>query len=49
MLECLNPDEPMLPGKTYRFRASIRSRPPIWYQERLVTSSRCLCKCMRFL
>jgi hypothetical protein len=34
-LECLNPDDPLRPGKTYYFRASIRSRPPIWYRERL--------------
>ena len=35
-LECLNPDEPLHPGKTYYFRASIRSRPPVWYTDRLI-------------
>lgn len=35
-LECLNPDDPLRLGKTYRFRASIRSRPPVWHRDRLV-------------
>ncbi|MFO1432820.1 MAG: SUMF1/EgtB/PvdO family nonheme iron enzyme [Candidatus Competibacteraceae bacterium] len=35
-LECLNPDEPLRPGKTYTFRATLRTRPPVWYQDRLV-------------
>ena len=37
-LECLNPAEPLEVGQTYYFRASIRSRPPIWYTERLVVT-----------
>ncbi|NEO33950.1 MAG: hypothetical protein F6K36_26750 [Symploca sp. SIO3C6] len=36
VLECLNPDEPLHPGKTYYFRASIRTRPPVWYTDRLI-------------
>ncbi|MBN1874421.1 MAG: hypothetical protein JXA33_09330 [Anaerolineae bacterium] len=35
-LECLSNDDPLIVGKAYRFRASIRSRPPIWYQDRLI-------------
>jgi hypothetical protein len=36
VLECLSQDDPLIVGKPYRFRASIRSRPPMWYQDRLV-------------
>ncbi|MEC4812328.1 MAG: AAA-like domain-containing protein [Scytonema sp. PMC 1069.18] len=36
ILECLNPDEPFYTGKTYYFRVSVRKRPPVWYQERLI-------------
>jgi formylglycine-generating enzyme required for sulfatase activity len=36
VLECLDPDDPLRPGKTYAFRVSIRSRPPVWYKDRLV-------------
>jgi formylglycine-generating enzyme required for sulfatase activity len=36
VLECLNPDDPLRPGKTYTFRVSLRSRPPVWYTDRLV-------------
>ncbi len=36
VLECLSQDDPLIVGKPYRFRASIRSRPPVWYQDRLV-------------
>jgi tetratricopeptide (TPR) repeat protein len=36
VLECLNPDTPLRPGKTYTFRASLRNRPPLWYTDRLV-------------
>ncbi|MFO1432828.1 MAG: SUMF1/EgtB/PvdO family nonheme iron enzyme [Candidatus Competibacteraceae bacterium] len=39
-LECLNPDEPLRPGKTYTFRATLRARPPTWHQERLVQVDR---------
>jgi hypothetical protein len=35
-IECLNPDRPLRPGTTYYFRASIRRRPPVWHQDRLV-------------
>ncbi len=35
-LECLNPDESLLPIKTYYFRVSIRNRPPVWHKDRLV-------------
>ena len=35
-LECLSADEPLQPGKTYYFRASIRTRPPVWYKDRLI-------------
>jgi hypothetical protein len=37
-LECLNPDpdDHLRPGKAYRFRASIRRRPPLGYTDRLV-------------
>jgi energy-coupling factor transporter ATP-binding protein EcfA2 len=35
-VECLNPDEPLRQGKTYYFRASLRSRPPVWYTDRLI-------------
>lgn len=35
-VECLNPDQPLQPGKTYTFRASVRSRPSIWHADRLV-------------
>ena len=35
-LECLNPEEPLCPGKIYYFRASIRRHPPIWHHERLI-------------
>ncbi len=35
-LECLSNDDPLIVGKTYHFRASIRSRPPVWYQDRLI-------------
>jgi hypothetical protein len=35
-LECLEADDPLVVGKTYRFRASIRNRPPVWYQDRLI-------------
>lgn len=38
VLECLNPDDPLRPGTTYTFRASLRSRPPVWYTDRLVQS-----------
>ncbi|MDX9954455.1 MAG: SUMF1/EgtB/PvdO family nonheme iron enzyme [Anaerolineae bacterium] len=36
VLECLNPDDPLRPGKTYTFRVSLRNRPPIAYTDRLV-------------
>jgi hypothetical protein len=36
VLECTNADEPLRVGKTYTFRASIRTRPPVQYQDRLV-------------
>jgi hypothetical protein len=35
-LECLSQDDPLHPDKTYTFRASISSRPPVDYQDRLV-------------
>jgi hypothetical protein len=35
-LECLNPDEPLRVGESYTFRASIRTRPPVWHQDRLI-------------
>lgn len=35
-LTCLNPDQPLLLGQTYYFQASIRTKPPVWYRERLV-------------
>ncbi len=36
VLECLNPDDPLCPGKTYTFRVSLRTRPPVAYTDRLV-------------
>jgi hypothetical protein len=36
VLECLNGNEPLQVGQRYVFRASIRSKPPLDYQERLV-------------
>jgi hypothetical protein len=35
-LECLSPDDPLRPGQTYTFRASLRTRPPVLYKDRLV-------------
>ncbi len=35
-LECLNPDEPLQPGKDYTFRVSIHAQPPMWHRDRLV-------------
>jgi WD40 repeat protein len=37
-VECLNPDEPLRPGKSYRFRATLGSQPPAWYRDRLVVA-----------
>jgi hypothetical protein len=34
-LECLSQDNPLRPGRTYTFEATIRTRPPTWYQDRL--------------
>jgi hypothetical protein len=36
VLECLSPDDPLRPGQTYDFQVSVRARPPIWYQDRLI-------------
>lgn len=35
-LECIEADDTLVVGKTYTFRASIHSRPPVWYQDRLI-------------
>jgi hypothetical protein len=35
-LECINPDQPLRPNKPYIFRACMRTRPPIWYRDRLI-------------
>jgi len=35
-LECINSEDPLRPGKTYYFRASLRKRPPIEYVEKLI-------------
>ncbi len=35
-LECLSTDDPLHPGKTYTFRTSISTRPPVGYLDRLV-------------
>jgi hypothetical protein len=35
-LECLSHDEFLRPGHPYAFRATIRRRPPVWYQDRLI-------------
>ncbi|NEO33947.1 MAG: tetratricopeptide repeat protein [Symploca sp. SIO3C6] len=35
-LECLSSDEPLQPSKTYYFKASIRTRPTVWYKGRLI-------------
>jgi hypothetical protein len=37
-LECTNPEDDgrFHPDKTYRFEASIRRRPPVWFEDRLV-------------
>ncbi|UCH93808.1 MAG: hypothetical protein JSV88_26560 [Candidatus Aminicenantes bacterium] len=38
-LECLSPDKYLRPGKTYSFRASISTFPPVGFKGRLVRSS----------
>lgn len=35
VLECLA-DGPLRSGETYNFQVSIRARPPVWYQDRLI-------------
>jgi O-acetyl-ADP-ribose deacetylase (regulator of RNase III) len=35
-LQCLDADSPLRVGKEYIFSASIRTRPPLWHQDRLV-------------